>query len=97
MKNRNEQKYSVRILYKDNGEKIEVPVIYNSDKYTEEYVREMQEDFMRDSKEIKKKYFSSNIQIERVQQRTFFDLVKIFICRLKQKCKIKTAYAKNHI
>lgn len=77
--------------------KIEVSVIYNPDKYTEEYVREMQEEFTKDSEEIRKKYFSTNIQLERVQNRTFFDLLKIFIQRTKNKLKIKTTLAKDRL
>ena len=99
-------KYCTRILYGDNGKKIEVSVIYNPDKYTEEYVREMQEEFTKDSEEIRKKYFSTNIQLERVQNRTFFDLLKIFIQRTKKvinewkkenKLKIKTTLAKDRL
>lgn len=90
-------KYCTRILYGDNGKKIEVSVIYNPDKYTEEYVREMQEEFTKDSEEIRKKYFSTNIQLEKVQNRTFFDLVKIFIHRVKTRFKVKTACAKDNM
>lgn len=90
-------KYCTRILYGDNGKKIEVSVIYKPDKYTEEYVREMQEEFTKDSEEIRKKYFSTNIQLERVQNRTFFDLLKIFIQRTKNKLKIKTTLAKDRL
>lgn len=100
MKNNKKQvKYCTRVIYGDNGKKIEVSVIYNPDKYTEEYVREMQETFERDSEEIRKKYFSTNIQLERVQNRTFFDLVGIFIQRVKSKFKIRvrTALAKDKL
>ena len=95
--NKKQIKYCTRVLYGDNGKKIEVSVIYNPDKYTEEYVREMQESFTKDSEEIRKKYFSTNIQLERVQNRTFFDLVKIFIQRIKNKFKIKIACAKDNL
>ena len=50
-----------------------------------------------DSEEIRKKYFSTNIQLERVQNRTFFDLLKIFIQRTKNKLKIKTTLAKDRL
>lgn len=57
----------------------------------------MQEEFTKDSEEIRKKYFSTNIQLERVQNRTFFDLLKIFIQRMKNKLKIKTTLAKDRL
>lgn len=57
----------------------------------------MQEEFTKDSEEIRKKYFSTNIQLERVQNRTFFDLLKIFIQRTKNKLKIKTTLAKDRL
>ena len=57
----------------------------------------MQEEFTKDLEEIREKYFSTNIQLERVQNRTFFYLVKIFIHRVKTRFKVKTAYAKDNI
>lgn len=59
-------------------------LIPNTKDYSEEEMREIAAMIDRENAEIKKKYFSVNTPIIEAQQRTFRDLVKIFIsCIMK--------------
>ena len=55
----------------------------NTDKLSEEDIKKMFKQIEAENKRMKEKYFSVNTPIVTIEQRTFKDLVKIFIKKLK--------------
>lgn len=56
----------------------------NTDKLSEEDIKTMFEQIEEENKRMKEKYFPVNTPIVNIEQRTFKDLVKIFIKKLKR-------------
>lgn len=55
----------------------------NTDKLSEEDIKKMFKQIEAENKRMKEKYFPVNTPIVTIEQRTFKDLVKIFIKKLK--------------
>lgn len=56
----------------------------NTDKLSEEDIKTMFKQIEEENKRMKEKYFPVNTPIVNIEQRTFKDLVKIFIKKLKR-------------
>ena len=65
-----------------NSRKELVLIESNTDKLSEEDIKKMFKQIEEENKRMKEKYFPVNTPIVNIEQRTFKDLVKVFVIRM---------------